>query len=316
MQTTTQQLPPLRLGITPWHMSSTMDANALCTQAELAEQCGYHSFWLPESHFAGPTSVPEPIVLLAAVAARTTTIKLGTTSYLLPIRNALQAAEQVAVLDQLSGGRLILGLGRGFEKNMLSAFDVNPTEKRELLNRNLDVMKAAWAGGIVGSQAIGAVMSPLPVQKPHPPIWMAAFGPKALAQAGKMGTPYLASPMESLQQLKENYEIYNTALDQNSQPRPSEIVLMRTIFISDDKALCKQVTRDLAQLASTLKFGNTVMEAAWIVGNADEVASEIHEYQEQLGMNYLIVARPRIKGLSRQCAEQSMRALAAMVANV
>ena len=316
MQTTTQQLPPLRLGITPWHMSSTMDANALCTQAELAEQCGYHSFWLPESHFSGPTSVPEPIVLLAAVAARTTTIKLGTTSYLLPIRNALQAAEQVAVLDQLSGGRLILGLGRGFEKNMLSAFDVNPTEKRELLNRNLDVMKAAWAGGIVGSQAIGAVMSPLPVQKPHPPIWMAAFGPKALAQAGKMGTPYLASPMESLQQLKDNYEIYNTALDQNSQPRPSEIVLMRTIFISDDKALCKQVTRDLAQLASTLKFGNTVMDAAWIVGNADEVASEIHEYQEQLGMNYLIVARPRIKGLSRQCAEQSMRALAAMVANV
>jgi alkanesulfonate monooxygenase SsuD/methylene tetrahydromethanopterin reductase-like flavin-dependent oxidoreductase (luciferase family) len=316
MQTTTQKTLPLRLGITPWHMSSTMDANVLCEQAELAEQCGYHSFWLPESHFAGPTSVPEPIVLLAAVAARTTTIKLGTTSYLLPIRNALQAAEQVAVLDQLSGGRLILGLGRGFEKNMLSAFDVNPKEKRELLNRNLDVMKAAWAGGIVGSQAIGAVMSPLPVQKPHPPIWMAAFGPKALAQAGKMGTPYLASPMESLQQLKENYEIYNTALDQNSQPRPSEIVLMRTIFISDDKALCKQVVRDLAQLASTLKFGNTVMEAAWIVGNADDVASEIHEYQEQLGMNYLIVARPRIKGLSRQCAEQSMRALAAMVANV
>ena len=316
MQTTTQKTLPLRLGITPWHMSSTMDANVLCEQAELAEQCGYHSFWLPESHFAGPSSVPEPIVLLAAVAARTTTIKLGTTSYLLPIRNALQAAEQVAVLDQLSGGRLILGLGRGFEKNMLSAFDVNPTEKRELLNRNLDVMKAAWAGGIVGSQAIGAVMSPLPIQKPHPPIWMAAFGPKALAQAGKMGTPYLASPMESLQQLKDNYEIYNTALDQNSQPRPSEIVLMRTIFISDDKALCKQVTRDLAQLASTLKFGNTVMDAAWIVGNADDVASEIHEYQEQLGMNYLIVARPRIKGLSRQCAEQSMRALAAMVANV
>lgn len=316
MQTTNQQTLPLRLGITPWHMSSTMDANALCTQAELAEQCGYHSFWLPESHFAGPASVPEPILLLAAVAARTTTIKLGTTSYLLPIRNALQAAEQVAVLDQLSGGRLILGLGRGFEKNMLSAFDVNPTEKRELLNRNLDVMKAAWAGGVVGSQAIGAVMSPLPVQKPHPPIWMAAFGPKALAQAGKMGTPYLASPMESLQQLKENYEIYNTALDQNNQPRSSEIVLMRTIFISDDKALCEQITRDLVQLASTLKFGSTVMEAAWIVGNAEEVASQIHEYQEQLGMNYLIVARPRIKGLSRQCAEQSMRALAAMVANV
>ena len=316
MQTTTQQTLPLRLGITPWHMSGAMDANALCTQAELAEQCGYHSFWLPESHFAGPSSVPEPILLLAAVAARTITIKLGTTSYLLPIRNALQAAEQVAVLDQLSGGRLILGLGRGFEKNMLSALHVDPKEKRELLNRNLEVMKAAWAGGVVGSEAIGAVMSPLPVQKPHPPIWMAAFGPKALAQAGKMGTPYLASPMESLQQLKENYAIYNAALEQSNQPRPSEIALMRTIFISDDKALCEHITRGLVYSASTLKFGNTAMEAAWIVGDAEHVASKIQQYREQLGMNYLIVARPRIKGLIPQCAEHSMRALAEVVSRL
>ncbi len=163
MQAAIQHSTPLRLGITPWHIDSTMDANALCTQAELAEQCGYQSFWLPESHFAGSTSVPEPILLLAAIAARTSTIKLGTTSYLLPIRNALQAAEQVAVLDQLSGGRLILGLGRGFQKNMLDAFNVKPKEKRELLERNLAAMKAAWAGGIVGSEEIGAVMSPLPL---------------------------------------------------------------------------------------------------------------------------------------------------------
>jgi len=314
MQTPAQQTTPLRLGITPWNISRTMNANALCAQAELAEQCGYHSFWLPESHFSGPTSVPEPILLLAAVAARTSTIKLGTTSYLLPIRNALAAAEQVAVLDQLSGGRLILGLGRGYQKNMLDAFDVKPEQKRELLERNLGVMKAAWAGGVVGSEAIGAVMSPLPLQQPHPPIWMAAFGPKALSQAGKMGVPYLASPMESLQQLEQNYQIYNTALEQHSQPRPSEIALMRTVFVSDDKALCEQTIHGLEQSASTLKLGNTTMEKSWIVGNADEVARDIQAYRERIGMNYLIVARPRIKGLSPQCAEQSMRALAQLVA--
>jgi len=314
MQTPAQQTTPLRLGITPWNISRTMNANALCAQAELAEQCGYHSFWLPESHFSGPTSVPEPILLLAAVAARTSTIKLGTTSYLLPIRNALAAAEQVAVLDQLSGGRLILGLGRGYQKNMLDAFDVKPEQKRELLERNLGVMKAAWAGGVVGSEAIGAVMSPLPLQQPHPPIWMAAFGPKALAQAGKMGVPYLASPMESLQQLEQNYQIYNTALEQHNQPRPSEIALMRTVFVSDDKALCEQTIHGLEQSASTLKLANTTMEKSWIVGNVDEVARDIQAYRERIGMNYLIVARPRIKGLSPQCAEQSMRALAQLVA--
>ncbi len=315
MQAASQQTNPLRLGITPWHISSAMDANALCTQAELAEQCGYHSFWLPESHFAGPTSIPEPILLLAAVAARTTTIKLGTTSYLLPIRNALQAAEQVAVLDQLSGGRLILGLGRGFQKTMLDAFNVKPNEKRELLERNLTAMKAAWAGGVFGSGEVGTVMSPLPLQQPHPPIWMAAFGPKALAQAGKMGAPYLASPMESLQQLEKNYALYNAALDDHSQSRPSEIAVMRTVFVSDDKALCEKTIHGLEQLASTLKPGNTRIEKSWIVGNAEEVACEIQQYRERLGMNYLIVARPRIKGLSPQCAQQSMRALAELVAS-
>jgi alkanesulfonate monooxygenase SsuD/methylene tetrahydromethanopterin reductase-like flavin-dependent oxidoreductase (luciferase family) len=313
MQAATQHTTPLCLGITPWHIGASMDANALCTQAELAEQCGYHSFWLPESHFAGSTSVPEPMLLLAAIAARTTTIKLGTTSYLLPIRNALQAAEQVAVLDQLSGGRLILGLGRGYQKNMLDAFDVKPTEKRELLERNLAAMKAAWAGGIVGSEKVGAVMSPLPLQQPHPPIWMAAFGPKALAQAGKMGTPYLASPMESLAQLEKNYQLYNAALDEHGQPRPSEIALMRTVFVSDDKALCELTTRGLEQMASSMKLGNITMEKSWIVGNAEQVTNEIQQYRERLGMNYLIVARPRIKGLSPQYAEQSMRALAELV---
>ena len=314
MQPTNQQTMPLRLGITPWRMSSTMRADALGAQAEIAEECGYHSFWLPESHFAGENSVPEPMLLLAAVAARTTTIKLGTTSYLLPIRNALQAAEQVAVLDQLSGGRLILGLGRGFEKKMLSAFDVHAKEKRELLERNLAIMKAAWAGNVVGAEILGAVMAPRPRQQPHPPIWMAAFGPKALAQAGKMGAPYLASPMESMRQLEKNYEVYKSALAHHGQPQPAEIAVMRTVLISEDKFLCETTESELAQRTNTVKLSNAAVGKSWIVGNAEEVAIEIQHYREHLGMNYLIMVRPRIRGLSQQCVEQSVRALAEIVA--
>ena len=300
---------PLRLGITPWHLNSTMDADALCRQAELAESCGYESFWLPESHFAGIPSIPEPMLLLAAVAARTTTIKLGTTSYLLPIRNALQAAEQVAVLDQLSGGRLILGLGRGFRNDMLDAFNVDPREKRQLFEKTLDAMKRAWSGEIVGAKEHAAVMSPLPLQQPHPPLWLAAFGPKALQQAAKLGAPYLASPMESLQQLEKNYRLYHEALEQYGKPRPQELAVMRTIFISDDDRLCDQVRDELILMNSAIKVGKLDMEKPWIVGNPEQVASEIREYQQRLGMNYLIVARPRIKGLSPEACEQSMRQL-------
>ena len=306
----------LRLGITPWHLSSGMSADALCRQAELAEQCGYESFWLPESHFAGLPSIPDPMVLLAAVAARTTSIKLGTTSYLLPIRNPLQAAEQIAVLDQLSGGRLILGLGRGFRNDMLDAFKVDPREKRQLFERTLITMKAAWSGEVVGSEEHAAVMSPGPLQQPHPPIWMAAFGPRALQQAAKMGAPYLASPMEPLDQLEKNYQIYHNALIEYGQPKPLEIAVMRTVFISDDAQLCNRVCDELALANKGIKAGGVDMGKSWIVGDAEQVASEISEYRQRLGMNYLIVTRPRIKGLDSAYCEQSVRKLAEVGRNL
>ena len=90
----------LSIGLTPWEFSD-LSAESLVKQAQFAEKQGYDSIWLPENHF-GANAIPDPLTLLAAVAGGTNTIRLGTTSYLLTLRNPLQAAEQVAVLDQLS----------------------------------------------------------------------------------------------------------------------------------------------------------------------------------------------------------------------
>ena len=303
---------PLRLGITPWHISGDIQAQALCRQAELAEQWGYESFWLPESHFAGAPSIPDPMLLLAAVAARTTSIRLGTTSYLLPIRNPLQAAEQVAVLDQLSGGRVILGLGRGFQAGMLDAFQVNPREKRQLFERTLQTMQEAWSGSVVGSAEHGAMMSPLPSQQPHPPIWMAAFGPMALKQTAKLGLPYLASPMESLEQLENNYQVFHDALGECGNSMPQDIAVMRTVFISDDSQLCNKVEEELAIASREFRGNNPDTGKSWIVGNAEQVTEQIKLYQARLGMNYLIAVRPRIKGIKRELCELSMHQLVSL----
>ena len=86
----------MHLGLTPWRIGSRVNAHELGRQGALAESWGYRSFWLPESHFAADGAIPDPLMLLAAVAAHTTTIRLATTSYLLPLRHPLQAAEQVA----------------------------------------------------------------------------------------------------------------------------------------------------------------------------------------------------------------------------
>ncbi|MDA1074507.1 MAG: LLM class flavin-dependent oxidoreductase, partial [Proteobacteria bacterium] len=155
----------MHLGLTPWDFKDA-SAAGLTAQAQFAEACGYESFWLPENHF-NRGAIPDPLMLLAAVAGGTSRIRLATTSYLLPLRHPLQAAEQVAVLDQLSGGRVILGVGRGFAPDMLKAFSVRPKEKRALFEVCLATMMLAWSGEPVEiDEQTGAsvVLDPLPVQ--------------------------------------------------------------------------------------------------------------------------------------------------------
>lgn len=303
----------MHLGITPWRLNSTMSADDLCRQAEQAQTWGYQSFWLPERHFAGDQSLPDPLMLLAAIAARTSTIKLATTSYLLPMRNPLLAAEQIAVLDQLSEGRLILGLGRGFQKAMLQAFEIDPKRKRDLFDEILGDMKIAWTGEPIGSLEQPVQLSPLPVQQPHPPMVMAAFGPKALRQAAKHSLPYLASPMESLSQLEANKTIYLDAMNEFGHEKKAEIAAMRTLFVCENPRRCKQVEQQLqAQQASITNVAGAA-DSPWIVGSADRVANEIALYAERLNLTTLVATRPAIKGLASQWCEESCHALAEML---
>ena len=133
----------LELGLTPWDFSR-LSAVSLSAQAAFAEGLGYQSFWLPESHF-NAQAIPDPLMLLASVAAATRTLRLATTSYLLPLRNPLLAAEQVAVLDHLSGGGVTLGIGRGYSRETLRAFAIDPSAKLELFVITSDHVAAAPA---------------------------------------------------------------------------------------------------------------------------------------------------------------------------
>ena len=159
----------LHVGITPWSYDWERAALPLTDQAERADALGFGSFWLPESHFTGSTANPAPLLLLAAVAARTRRIRIATTSFLLPVRHPLQVAEEVAVLDRISHGRVILGVGRGFRKALFTAFDVSVKEKRDLFESALAVMRDAWAVKPIGpgeGDAPPVVLSPLPLQRP------------------------------------------------------------------------------------------------------------------------------------------------------
>jgi len=314
----------MKLGITPWDFGDS-SAQSLAAQALHAESLGYESFWLPENHFTSG-AIPDPLMLLAAVAAVTRTIRLATTSYLLPLRHPLQAAEQVAVLDQLCQGRVILGIGRGYAATMLKAFAVNPKEKRALFEHCLETMRRAWSGEPVtvgeGAAAEQIVLDPLPVQRPHPPIWVAAFGPKALAQAGRLGYPYLASPVETLATLAENYSRHAAAAAQAGQASPDTVPVMRSVFVTRSRREGEQI-RDRVQAQATatppvlrgVRTPSATVNDWCIIGEAGYVSERIAEYREQLQLTHLIITRLRLPGIPAESIQHSLALVPELVNN-
>ncbi|MBL6690432.1 MAG: LLM class flavin-dependent oxidoreductase [Pseudomonadales bacterium] len=291
----------MKIAVTAWRFGTDGLGQELAAQGEVAEAMGFDSFWLPENHFTGPAAIPSPLMLLAAVASRTTKIRLGSTSYLLPIRNPILAAEEVAVLDRLSGGRVILGIGRGFADAMFKTFDIPTSEKRKRFKENLERMIDAWQGKAIAQHDDEDIfLSPLPVQQPHPPLWVAAFGPLAIKQAGSLGLPYIASPVESLESLEANISAHREHVSEAGHNSVTTVPVMRTVFVTDQPALEKSVRESLDnESASQFREQSVPLDDWAIVGDAAFVKDKLSEYRERLGLNYLI-ARGRIQGVREE----------------
>ena len=175
-------------------------------------------------------------------------------------------------------------------------------------------MISAWRGEpIPVGEGEEVILAPLPVQQPHPPIWVAAFGPKALAQAGRLGMPYLASPMEPVERLRTNYQRHRAACTEAGSTLPPEVPVMRTVFVSDDASLVARVREQLEigvrEVASSgLRRGLSLEPDDWaIVGGPSDVKDKVDAYVEQLGVTHLVVTRLRIGRLEPEALERSVR---------
>src|SRR6266581_1909364 len=158
-----------------------------------AESLGYCSTFVVEHHFTGFGQISATLNLLTWIAARTTTLRVGTAVLVLPWHNPVLLAEQAATLDLLSGGRLDFGIGKGYRHNEFAGFCLPMEEAEERFQEALSVIIKAWTSDERWShrgkywQFENVVVEPPTAQKPHPAIWMAAGSPGSIRQVAANG---------------------------------------------------------------------------------------------------------------------------------
>jgi alkanesulfonate monooxygenase SsuD/methylene tetrahydromethanopterin reductase-like flavin-dependent oxidoreductase (luciferase family) len=180
----------------------------LIAQAQQADAAGFDSFWIAEHHFHEYGAVPRPAILLAAIAAATNRIRLGSAVAVLPFDDPLRVAEDFAMVDIISGGRLVLGVGSGYLEHEFAGFNANPAEKRERFDESLEIIKRAWSGERFSFSGRyysvhDVLLNVEPVQRPLPEIAVAILRNESAPFVGSRGFPIMTIPYATTEQLSE-----------------------------------------------------------------------------------------------------------------
>jgi probable F420-dependent oxidoreductase len=163
-----------------------------------AEGIGYDDVWLTEHHFADDGHAPSPLVQAGAIAVKTKRIRIGTGVLLLPLYHPVRVAEDGAVVDILSGGRFELGVGIGYRVEEFAGLGIRREERGGRMDEGLEIIRRLWEGETVTFrgkyfQLENARLTPEPVQRPRPPIWVGGFSPVSVRRAARLGDGYIGT---------------------------------------------------------------------------------------------------------------------------
>jgi len=261
-------------------------------QAVYAEALGFESVWPVEQHFNPNLSIlPSPLLMLAALAERTRTLRLGIAIVLLPLSHPVRVAEEIATLDVLSNGRVEFGIGRGSIPTHFTGFGLNQTESRERMLESLEIILQAWTSERLSFQGKFYQINdlsivPKPVQQPHPPIRVAANSVDTFELMGQLGYPiFVAAQVNPFHKIREYLPLYRQARKAAGHPDHGgeDVTLLTPLYIGNDPA---QIRRELEpSIKSFLQAVATLYASAGLLleGRIKEVLERVrHMTYEQM----------------------------------
>ncbi len=275
---------------------------------EIMDETGYDAVWLAEHHFSGYSVCPSVHMMATHAAARTRRLRIGTAVSLAPFYHPLRLAEEVALLDHLSGGRVNWGAGRGFSRTEFAAFGVPVEESAERFRETVEIVLAAWNEGPVTHhgthfQVEGVDVLPKPLQHPHPPVWMAATSEGAIDWAAGRGFSILMDPHCTKSELGEKRRHYGDRLAQAGHADGGrDIPMARLIALADNAESARQIARRGAEWTVGSYIGGgrpgepavdpveRYVDQVILHGEPASLIDQIAELKETAQLNYLLCA--------------------------
>src|SRR5262245_14947288 len=279
----------------------------------LMDSAGYDAVWLAEHHFSSFSVCPSVHMMGVMAAARTERLRIGTGVSLAPFYNPLRLAEEVALLDVLSGGRVNWGAGRGFERSEFKAFGIAGEESAARFHETVDIVLNAWSSDKLTYQGKffaydGVEVLPKPMQQPHPPVWMAASSLPAIEWAAGKGFSILMDPHSSRRDLVQKRRHYAATLKGAGHREDGRVIPMaRLIAIDETAEKARAVARRAAEWTVASYIGAShhrqevrsfdgkdpiefYLNDVVLHGTADSIVDQIAALEGDAGMTYLMAA--------------------------
>jgi probable F420-dependent oxidoreductase len=219
-------------------------------EIEESERLGFTGLWLSEHHFVDDGYLPSPLVVAAAIAARTRRLTIGTNVLLLPMHHPLRVAEDAAVVQLISGGRFVLGVGQGYVQHEFEALGFDRKYRPSLLEEGVEVIKHAWEEGSTGYEGKRWRFDDLPFEprpEKRPPIYVGAFADPAIDRAVRLADGFLASTGGGA--LAESYRRVREALARHGRDDEDfPFVASGVVYVHEDPE------RALADVAPAISY--------------------------------------------------------------
>ena len=291
-------------------------------QIEAAEGWGLDVVWLAEIHMNPTRSLlSAPLTVASAIAARTSRIKIGTAVQILPLGHPLRLAEETATIDQISGGRLIFGVGRSAFPRAYTAYGISYEESQDRFAESLEIIRKAWTEPVCSHHGHyhdfdNFTLVPRPVQQPFPEIRVAASQPDTYDAIGRLGYPLFSAVRASpLGELAEHARAYRQAWADAGHPGRARMYLQVPVYVAEDRAAA------LAEAeAGMMRFSSyradllrgplgydEVLREKGIVGTPDMVIDRLRELREAADLDGVSAEINPGSMLSHQQVMRSLR---------